>query len=583
MQPVIVFGEVAVKCLFICILAGLIAASIVTAWMIPELLHDVPVIYWATDPNPARTEQIAIFQRWLKKDSSRPECKLLLDTANNSSEKLVIQGVSNVAADVIDIYGGAYCRFYNSVGMIADMTEAAKRLGFDPNNTYRALSADITVDSRQYMFPCNAYALMYWINRKTFARYGIEIPPGRMDIETFERIGRELVDRANPASGRRTVFFCDAIDIRILRRSMGVSVYNETLSASDLDDPGNVRAYKLWYKWTHQDHLMPTRGERESFTTGTGYGGSTMQLFNTGNYAMFLMGRYALIQLRQFEGLELAVCEPPHGGFANTVTGTRAAAVYKGSEHPDCAYQFLAYLASKDYNMQIVRDADALPPNPKWTRTEAFLRPLPLLPNLKRFFDYGDEQAEQVADFTRRFYQVTDNLDRSIMLNAMAKNDLPGFARTLPAPPRPEHMSEDAYQDKLNQLHHAYAEVIPHYHMEWGCHEAFSEAAENIAITEVYSPFIIPQTASRIQSEAEEGFLAGLWSAEEAARQAAEGIDDEIARTLKEKPQLAPLYDEMLVLQKKIDAKKAAGEKIPRSWIKNHFYRRYYAAQNLLE
>ncbi|HQY89630.1 MAG TPA: hypothetical protein PK402_13335, partial [Tepidisphaeraceae bacterium] len=37
---------------------------------------------------------------------------------------------------------------------------------------------------------------------------------------------------------------------------------------------------------------------------------------------------------------------------------------------------FLSFLASEEYNMQIVRDADALPPDPKYTKIDAYISPV---------------------------------------------------------------------------------------------------------------------------------------------------------------------------------------------------------------
>jgi hypothetical protein len=73
--------------------------------------------------------------------------------------------------------------------------------------------------------------------------------------------------------------------------------------------------------------------------------------------------------------MSLDVVELPHGGFPNGIIGTRCAGVYAASKHPQLAELFLAFLASEDYNMQIVENGDALPPNPRYTLTDAYLRP----------------------------------------------------------------------------------------------------------------------------------------------------------------------------------------------------------------
>ena len=83
------------KYLFLCIYLLLALASYSTWKMLPTSQYQGTTIYWVTDPNPARDEQIAIFQRWLKKDASRPQdLRVLIDAANGRREKKVIQGIS---------------------------------------------------------------------------------------------------------------------------------------------------------------------------------------------------------------------------------------------------------------------------------------------------------------------------------------------------------------------------------------------------------------------------------------------------------------------------------------------------------
>lgn len=353
---------------------ALVIATAITQLTLLDARSSVPVIYWVTDANPARQEQIRLFQAWLKKHNY-PQMELRLDTANNDISKELIQGVSGVGGDCIDIGSGGGMRYFQSVGLLTDVTPWAKKMGFDPSHTYPAMKTEITLDGRQYMFPCNCYDHLYWTNKATFRKYGQPAPPQKWDLATFERVGKAFVAAANPPGKRREVFFANSAPLDVIRRSFGVSVFNETLTRCTLDDPRYVKALRLVRKWTYDDHLCPTAAEVNSFTTASGYGGSTLQLFNSGNYAMFMMGRYALIQLRKFGNLELGVSYPPNSGFPNCAAGTRAAGIYTGSKHPELAKYFLAYLASEDYNMQIVRDADSQPPNPIYARTEEYKHP----------------------------------------------------------------------------------------------------------------------------------------------------------------------------------------------------------------
>jgi multiple sugar transport system substrate-binding protein len=332
---------------------------------------------------------------------------------------------------------------------------------------------------------------MLFANNATFARYGLEPPPRRWTIEQFERIGKELVARANPPGERNTVFFCSDVDIIPIMRSWGLSLFNETMTRCTLDDERFADALRLMYKWTFEDRLVPSLEDRQSFDTQSGYGGSALQLFNMGNYAMVRIGRYGLIQFRKFGSMDMSVSEPPHGEFPNTTTGTRCATVYQKSAHPELALRFLEYLASEDYNMQIVRDADALPPNPKYTETEAFVRPV----------------------------------------------DFPN---------------------------------------EWGIHEAFSDAARDVAIVHPRSPFVIRRTALRHFFNARDAVMANTKTPEQAAADAAAGINAEINKTLAEQPKLQARYDEAIARQQEIDRLRAEGRKVPLELIDNPVHRGYY-------
>jgi multiple sugar transport system substrate-binding protein len=99
---------------------------------------------------------------------------------------------------------------------------------------------------------------------------------------------------------------------------------------------------------------------------------------------MLWTGRHLIIQFRDDNQsrvargeppLELTVVEPPNGGFPVTDIATRAAGVYVASKTPLLARYFQAFLASDDYNRQIVTDGDSLPPDPKWADSEEFLHP----------------------------------------------------------------------------------------------------------------------------------------------------------------------------------------------------------------
>ena len=114
-----------------------------------------------------------LFNDWLKKHG-HPPVELRLDMANADRTKKIIQGVSGAAGDVVDLIGGGGdMRYFRALAINTDVTEAAKALRFDPSLTYPAVASEITLKDergavRQYQFPCNVMAPMFFVNRETF-------------------------------------------------------------------------------------------------------------------------------------------------------------------------------------------------------------------------------------------------------------------------------------------------------------------------------------------------------------------------------------------------------------------------------
>jgi len=408
-----------------------LAVALCLTWLSePDLRSEVPIIYWVIDPAPVRGEHIRLFQNWQVKSGHCtehilstsadveafrqrkwspviakairecndtgvavldgtitdaqlpvtirvPKVEMRLDAASNDMSKKIVQSVSGIAGDVMEVYADGNVQFMASGGLAADVTDDAKRLGFGPEMTYPGLESAMMYNGRQYSFPRNPNTSMLWVNKDTFERFGQPLPPETWTFEEFEARGKAFVAGANPPGERRKYFFIPGINWIGLLRTMGVDILNETMTLCVLDDPRTARAMALVYKWTEEDHLIPTNAERASFATeAAGWGSGSGQLFAHGNYAMMHSGRYQLMQFRKFEEpIQLAVVEPPNGGIPCNTLYSGEAIVYRGSKHLDLAKLFLAFYASEDYSMQIVGDGDGLPPIPKYTETEEYRRP----------------------------------------------------------------------------------------------------------------------------------------------------------------------------------------------------------------
>ncbi|MBN8215746.1 MAG: carbohydrate ABC transporter substrate-binding protein [Spirochaetes bacterium] len=474
------------KTFFFFLLIGLIIFSQAMVYQGQRETAGVPTLYWVTDPNPARHEQIALFRAWLKKNKY-PDIQVKLDVANRGLQKTIVQGV---AGDIIDA-GGTQVPVLQAMGLLEEVGPRLASFGLPVFQSYEAIRHELVLDGKAYGTPCNVTPALYIVNQGLFERFGLPPPPRRWSFEEFESRGKRFVAKANEGRKHREIFFAYRVDSVVLRRSLGLGVYNETLTGPWPDLPAVARVLKRVYQWTYVDHLIPSEAELSSMATEQGYGSADYQLFHKGFFAMTWGGRHALIQLRQMApALHLSGVEMPNGGYPNTLTSSRSLVLYAGSRQKEWAKYFFAFLRSEDYSLHVVQDADSMPPLPAVLDRKAFLEP---------------------AAFTN----------------------------------------------------------------EWPLHKAYAQAARELAIGYEISPFL-PPTVNSLKMKAGALFMNGVITAEEAVRQAAEGVNEEIEKYVGRTPERKRQFEKAKALQVKIDALKANGEKIPAEWIANNFLRKYY-------
>jgi multiple sugar transport system substrate-binding protein len=465
-------------------------------WTQPGKQTELPVIWWITTDDHYKQEIVTVFREWLR-DEGLPDVDLRIDNSNQDATKKLVQGVSGVGADLMDLYN-FQIDLFPATGMMLDVTEEGKRLGFSPDDTYPALRPEITQNGRQYSFPRNTGVALYWVNLGTFERLGLPPPPFRWNTDEFEELGRKFVAAANPPGARQRAYFVNAVSRDVMRRGLGLANFNETGTFCTLGDPRNAAVLARVHKWTVEDRLMPTREEDAAMAADISGAGSMFSHFDSGRFGMIYTGHWAFIMIRPRGTFQLAAAEPPQDGFPNTEMGGGAVGVYVGSKHREHAVRFLQYLGSDHFNRLIVRQADSLAPVPRYAQTEEFLRPA------------GREN-------------------------------------------------------------------------EWPVHQAFGRATAETGIIVSKSPFVLQSVVYRLELEIYESLLAGRLNPAQAAALMADRINAEIQLTVRRDPGLRALYEERVALQARIEARRAAGERVPAAWVTDAFHQAYYRAQGWLE
>lgn len=361
------------KAFFAIVTLILILGSTLLYWTLPGKQNELPVIYWITQDDHNKQEIVSVFREWLR-DEGLPDVDLRIDNTNQDATKKLVQGVSGVGADLMDLYGFQQDLF-PATGMLLDVTAEAKQLGFAASDTYPALRDEIVHDGRQYSFPRNTGVSLYWVNLGTFKRLGLPAPPSRWSPDEFEELGRKFVAAANPPGTRQRSYFVNGVSRDVMRRGLGLANFNETGTFCTLDDPRNVAVLERVRGWLLVDRLMPTKEEDAAMAADISGAGSMFSHFDSGRYGMIYCGHWAFIMIRPRGTFELAAAEPPQDGFPNTEMGGGSVGVYVGSKQREHATRFLQYLGSDHFNRLIVRQADSLAPLPRYAQTEEFLRP----------------------------------------------------------------------------------------------------------------------------------------------------------------------------------------------------------------
>jgi len=353
----------------------MILATLFTKIGLKKETGDLPVLTWITGNDQYKRETLRLFKEWQEEtDAPRFDIEIEVATFDPKGTQKLIRAIAGVGPDLFDLYG-PQAPFYQSIGLLRDVTDDARKNGYSVNETYKNVRAEVEIEGRQYGYPRNAGTNMLWVNLEAFEEVGMDPPPHRWTIDEFEKMGLEYVKRTKDSEGKHTKFFFDQLGRPVLRRSMGLGDYNETMTKSQLDDPRCADLFERMYRWSYDEHLFPRREDLEALSANTNKNYLRIHLFAKKNYALLRGARWNLIFLRDLEPIKFDVVEPPHFSYPNVEISAGTIGIYTGSKRADLAGYFLRFLASEKFNNFIVECGDSLPPNPLYTKTEAFRHP----------------------------------------------------------------------------------------------------------------------------------------------------------------------------------------------------------------
>ncbi|HPD29662.1 MAG TPA: extracellular solute-binding protein [Phycisphaerae bacterium] len=370
------------KWVFLGILGVLIAWSLLAYAMMPDASRDGrTVLTWVSDDNPARRGSIRLFEQL------NPDLRLLLDPANTTLEKIIVQCKGGVGGDVFNCYGRWQLVDFVRAGVLQPIDEEAARLGFDVAKTWPEVLDEISIEAfnpaagryerHQYTFPLNVNANVMFFNKRIFDEVGEPYPTSDWDWNECLRVAKKLVKRDR--HGRITRYGLGTYEMHEtvgLVWQFGGSFFDPTLTYCTLDSSEAIEAMRFLHRMLVVDEVMPSVAERNAIGTQGGWGSSVIDLFCTERIAMLRMGRWGMIKFRTQPNLRgnIGAVLLPHMRSGADEIRALSVGINPKSPNKNEALRFLQFLASDEFSWQVVESADALPPSPKVGQDERFLK-----------------------------------------------------------------------------------------------------------------------------------------------------------------------------------------------------------------
>ncbi len=348
----------------------LVLLSVVAWQMKPDPPPGKIPLVWVSDDNPARRQQIALFNQL------HPEYDLRLDPRASTAgmEKVMLQSLAGVGPDVFDAYGPSELDAFVRSGIAWDITDELAKRGVDlEGEVWPAILPTGIREERVYGFPANVAVDAIWINKDLFDAAGERYPEGPWTWAEFIELAKRLNVRDARGRIKQFGFLCDWWQWPQFIMLFGGHIYSEDGTRCVIDSPEAIEAIQFMRDLMYKHHIMPTPVDEATMATMGGWGSGTITYFGAGKGAMALGGRWWLCTLRDYEGLNLGVVEIPHEEERIYRAYGRATIINRYSPRREDALNFLLYQAGKEYNDLINQQADALAAIVRYNYTPEFL------------------------------------------------------------------------------------------------------------------------------------------------------------------------------------------------------------------
>ena len=106
-----------------------------------------------------------------------------------------------MGGDIIDAICEDNLQTYHDAGILMDLTDVAKKMGFGPDTLTDSVRSLVMVKEmdkngklvdRQYTYPMNIFHLYIIYNKNIFDKYGVPYPPEDLTWEEYMKLAKKL-------------------------------------------------------------------------------------------------------------------------------------------------------------------------------------------------------------------------------------------------------------------------------------------------------------------------------------------------------------------------------------------------------
>lgn len=348
------------KYVFFGCLLGLCALSVVAWFLKPRAADDGKIeIVWATDDNPVRRDQIALFNRLY------PKYRLRLDPQSLGMEKVIVQCLAGVGPDLFDCYSGFQRMAFVRSGAALDVTDTWAKNGMRREDVWPCLVPLFADETRIHGHPDNTHAPAMWFNKDLFDKAGIAYPTPDWTWDECVEIARRLTVR--DARGRPLQF-----GLLIPRwdwyatfvPQWGGRLYTKEGTRCILDAPESVAGAQFLWDLLHKYRVAPDLTDEIAVATAGGWGSGPITLLGAERGAMATGGRWWLCMLRNkdYAHLRLGAVTLPKGPVNRLYGGGRATMINAAGHNIEGAWCFFEFMHGREWNQLINQQADGIGP-----------------------------------------------------------------------------------------------------------------------------------------------------------------------------------------------------------------------------